>query len=215
MEPEEFASVSIYFSDIVGFTALAARSSPVQVVDLLNDLYTTFDAAIERYSVYKVETIGDAYMVVGGLPARADDHAEQVATMALHLLHLAGCFRVRHLPDTPLRLRIGLHSGPVCAAVVGLTMPRYCLFGDTVNTASRMESTGECHCVFPDNCCCRFLTLFPAPMHRRGVARAGIGGDGGAPLRGGQLPATLAWAGADQRQGCHAHLLAARQGGFR
>lgn len=90
-----------------------------------------------------METIGDAYMVVGGLPVRTRDHAEAVATMALHLLHLAGRFRVRHLPATPLRLRIGLHTGPVCAAVVGLTMPRYCLFGDTVNTASRMESTGQ------------------------------------------------------------------------
>ncbi|CAH0600120.1 unnamed protein product [Chrysodeixis includens] len=142
VEPEEFEEVSIYFSDIVGFTALAARSTPVQVVDLLNDLYTTFDAAIEQYRVYKVETIGDAYMVVGGLPVRTRDHAESVATMALHLLHLAGRFRLRHLPDTPLHLRIGLHTGPCCAAVVGLTMPRYCLFGDTVNTASRMESTG-------------------------------------------------------------------------
>lgn len=142
VEPEEFEEVTVYFSDIVGFTSLAARSTPVQVVALLNDLYTTFDAAIERYQVYKVETIGDAYMVVGGLPARASDHAQSVATMALHLLHLAGRFRVRHLPRTPLHLRIGLHSGPCCAGVVGLTMPRYCLFGDTVNTASRMESTG-------------------------------------------------------------------------
>lgn len=89
-----------------------------------------------------METIGDAYMVVGGLPIRCSDHAENVATMALHLLHLAGRFRIRHLPGSPLHLRIGLHTGACCAGVVGLTMPRYCLFGDTVNTASRMESTG-------------------------------------------------------------------------
>ncbi|KAG7304638.1 hypothetical protein JYU34_011619, partial [Plutella xylostella] len=140
--PEEFADVSVYFSDIVGFTALAAGSSPVQVVALLNELYTCFDAAIEQYQVYKVETIGDAYMVVGGAPARCADHAARVASMALQLLHEAGRFRIRHRPGRPLHLRIGLHSGPVCAGVVGRTMPRYCLFGDTVNTASRMESTG-------------------------------------------------------------------------
>lgn len=82
-------------------------------------------------------------MVVGGLPVRVDDHADQIATMALDLLHQSGRFQIRHLPQTPLRLRIGLHTGPCCAGVVGLTMPRFCLFGDTVNTASRMESTGQ------------------------------------------------------------------------
>ncbi|XP_070154305.1 atrial natriuretic peptide receptor 1 isoform X3 [Polyergus mexicanus] len=143
VQPEQFECVTIYFSDIVGFTALCAQSMPMEVVDFLNDLYSTFDNIIGFYDVYKVETIGDAYMVASGLPERnGDEHAREIGLMALAILDAVKSFTIMHKQNTQLSVRIGVHSGPVCAGVVGQRMPHYCLFGDTVNTASRMESSG-------------------------------------------------------------------------
>lgn len=96
------------------------------------------------FSDYQVETIGDAYMVASGIPKRnGKKHSGEIANMALDLLSAVTNFRIRHMTGAKLQLRIGLHTGPCAAGVVGLTMPRYCLFGDTINMASRMESTGK------------------------------------------------------------------------
>ncbi|KAM6957863.1 guanylyl cyclase C [Aplochiton taeniatus] len=143
VEPELFEEVTVYFSDIVGFTTLCTYSTPMEVVDMLNDIYKGFDSILDNHDVYKVETIGDAYMVASGLPNRnGNRHAVDISRMALDILAFVGTFQLQHLPGIPLWIRIGVHSGPCAAGVVGNKMPRYCLFGDTVNTASRMESTG-------------------------------------------------------------------------
>ncbi|RXN16966.1 heat-stable enterotoxin receptor-like protein [Labeo rohita] len=143
VEPELYDEVTIYFSDIVCFTTLCHHSTPMEVVDMLNDIYKNFDSILDHHDVYKVETIGDAYMVASGLPKRnGNRHAVDICLMALDILEFMGTYQLRHLPGIPLWIRIGIHSGPCAAGVVGNKMPRYCLFGDTVNTASRMESTG-------------------------------------------------------------------------
>eukprot|EP00948_MAST-09A_sp_MAST-9A-sp1_P002963 g2963.t1 len=194
---ESHPSVTILFSDIVGFTQLCSKLSPVDISDFLNEVYTNFDKMIQAFQVHKVETIGDAYMVVSGCTQPIDYHARETVRVALALLDICRNIPVpsgehykhfrhdsrisdfdkklfpsfispnedesvskiqqqrkphggtnsksisRTLFQKYLQIRIGIHSGPVVSGVVGITMPRWCLFGDTVNVASRMETTSE------------------------------------------------------------------------
>ncbi|XP_062322192.1 soluble guanylate cyclase 88E-like [Osmerus eperlanus] len=136
-----FPDVTILFSDVVKFNEICIHITPMQVVDMLNEIYIVFDTLSEKHNVYKVETIRDAYMVVAGVPNKTTFHAHHICDMALDMLS-----SIDHLKDPStgdnIQIRVGIHSGMVVAGVVGLKMPRYCMFGDTVNTASRMESNG-------------------------------------------------------------------------
>ena len=141
---EMFESATVCFTEIDGFKSIAKNCPPLQLFDLLNTIYKTFDARIDNNDVYKVETINDSYMVASGLPERnGDRHAAEIANLCIELMFITPGIMVPHDPSLRLKIRIGVHSGATTAGVVGSKMPRYCLFGDTVNVASRMQSTGE------------------------------------------------------------------------
>jgi len=137
---DQFDAVSVLFADLVGFTPLSTLLSPTQVVELLNDIFLNFDALAEQYNVEKIRTIGDSYMVAAGVPCIRGDHAQALARMALDMS--------RHMQSRPpyaghtIDFRIGINSGPAVAGVIGRKKFQYDLWGDTVNTASRMESHG-------------------------------------------------------------------------
>uniref|UniRef100_A0A9L0JEW6 guanylate cyclase n=2 Tax=Equus asinus TaxID=9793 RepID=A0A9L0JEW6_EQUAS len=137
----EFKTCTILFSDVVTFTNICAACEPIQIVNMLNSMYSKFDRLTSVHEVYKVETIGDAYMVVGGVPVPTGSHAQRVANFALGM-RISAKEVMNPVTGEPIQIRVGIHTGPVLAGVVGDKMPRYCLFGDTVNTASRMESHG-------------------------------------------------------------------------
>lgn len=144
VEPEAFDCVTVFYSDIVGFTSLSSESSPMEVIDFLSDLYLCFDETLEQYDIYKVDTIGDAYIVASGLPQRNDGkHVIEIARAALDLRDRLARFKIPHRPGRSLEMRVGIHSGPCIAGIVGgLNMPKYCVFGDTVTTGKFMESSG-------------------------------------------------------------------------
>jgi class 3 adenylate cyclase len=137
---DSFADVTVLFGDIVGFTTLSGTISASQVVDMLNGLFTRFDQAASELGIEKIKTIGDCYMAVCGLPKVCHDHADRMARMALRMLDATREYGQER--GLPLQLRIGLNSGQVVAGVIGKTKFIYDLWGDTVNIASRMESTG-------------------------------------------------------------------------
>ncbi|PSB45674.1 guanylate cyclase [filamentous cyanobacterium Phorm 6] len=142
---ESFAEVTVMFADIVGFTELSSRISATAVVKVLNDIFSAFDHLADRHGLEKIKTIGDAYMVVGGLPTPREDHAEAIANMAIDMLHEIRLLSLDH--SEPFSIRIGISTGPVVAGVIGLKKFIYDLWGDTVNIASRMESHGITGCI--------------------------------------------------------------------
>ncbi|RMF68775.1 MAG: adenylate cyclase [Cyanobacteria bacterium J069] len=137
---EHFPEVTVLFADIVGFTELSAGVPPEDMVRLLNQVFSTFDHLAERHGLEKIKTIGDSYMVVGGLPVERADHLEAIANMALDMQRAIAQFQTPR--QTPFNMRIGINTGPVVAGVIGVKKFIYDLWGDTVNTASRMESQG-------------------------------------------------------------------------
>lgn len=142
---DTFTNVTILFADIVGFTPLSARLSPSRVVYVLNDIFSAFDQLAEKHGLEKIKTIGDAYMVVGGLPTPRHDHAEAIAEMALDMQEEIS--RLSTIHNESFSIRVGINSGPVVAGVIGIKKFIYDLWGDSVNTASRMESQGIPGCI--------------------------------------------------------------------
>jgi len=138
---DHFESATVMFADIVGFTAMSEQVTPTELVNRLNRLFSAFDDLAEQYGLEKIKTIGDAYMVAGGLPEQEDGHALGVCSMALDMLEVVA--EVSQAMPQPIDIRIGIHTGPTVAGVIGIKKFVYDIWGDTVNTASRMESSGE------------------------------------------------------------------------
>ena len=149
IQPSEYKEATMMFSNVVGFPLIVEESKPKDIIDFLHSLYMYFDVILSKFTVFQMETIGDTYSVVTGVPDRMPEHASEAAHMALHLLASMRTFKIRHRPDQTCQLRIGLHTGSCIGGIVGIERPRYYLFGELVHNAMRMEATGlplRIHC---------------------------------------------------------------------
>ena len=135
-----YEDVTVLFADIAGFTEVSSQVDPVDVVTKLNEIFSDFDSLAAKYGLEKIKTVGDAYMVAGGLPEPRKDHCEAVAAFAVEIN--AAMARHRSWDGEPMRIRVGINRGPVVAGVIGRQKFIYDLWGDTVNVASRMQSNG-------------------------------------------------------------------------
>jgi len=140
-EAKEYENVTVFFSDIAGFTVLSGRTSTKDMMASLNKLWVQYDLLAKKWGIYKVETIGDAFLGVSGCPDIVSDHAARCVNFSIDIMQMVSTFRT--VTDEPIQIRIGLNSGPVTAGVLGDMNPHWCLVGDTVNSASRMESSSK------------------------------------------------------------------------
>jgi guanylate cyclase len=137
---ESFEAVTILFCELVGLSSETVKDA-MQVVSTMNTVFSCFDSLMDKFGVYKVETVGQIYMAVSGAPERTRQHAHNIAALSLQMLEQVSA--IQGADGAQVNIRIGIHSGPAVAGVVGIKVPRYCFFGDTVNTASRMQSTSS------------------------------------------------------------------------
>ncbi|CAG5133322.1 unnamed protein product, partial [Candidula unifasciata] len=171
---ETFQQVTILFSYLVGFSDICTEGSPMQVVECIQNVTEVFDNIVDKYDLFKVETLGDGvYMVAGGVPDRCSDHAQKVAGLALELIENA-MYVKNPITGAGMQARIGMHAGSVVAGIVGKRTPQYCLFGDTVNTAARMQTNsepGRIHLTEPCHDCLKgteFVTVYRGRIHVKG-----------------------------------------------
>jgi guanylate cyclase, other len=173
---ESFSQCTILFSDVVEFTSTCSKLSPIEVISLLNEMYTRFDGCLEKFNCYKVETIGDAYMIVSGVPERNNNHALEIVNMGFSMLEEIDQI-LNPVTQENMKIRIGCHSGPVVAGIVGLKMPRYCLFGDTVQIANKMEATGQIMRIHVSEKTKSLLNPTMFEFKERGKLETAIGGE--------------------------------------